>query len=220
VIRSQRSSHGKASANRTEFRRVFIKRVHQLIAHGYARMNSAAFRESQEPDITGELVKAIDQVLNERSESWMDRFSVYDDPPVNDGRRMGKRRKRVDLRIDSAMSRPRCRFRFESKRLGPRHPISVYLGPEGLGCFLRGDYARDEDEGGMLGYVQFADMEIWADKLSSAMASDLAAFEIDSTPPFLECYIGSGLPHTYHSRHARKAVGRPIVIYHSLLKFH
>ena len=220
MIKSQRSSHGNASANRTEFRGVFIKRVHQLIARGYARMDSAAFRVSQEPDITGELVKSIDQVLNECSEPWMDRFSVYDDPPVNDGHRMGKRRKRVDLRIDSAMSRPRCRFRFESKRLGPGHPISVYLGPEGLGCFLRGDYARDEDEGGMLGYVQCTDLEVWAYKLSMAMGRDFAAFEIVSTPPLSKYAIDPGLQHTYHSKHARKAVGRPLVIYHSLLKFH
>jgi len=91
----------------------------------------------QEPVITGDLVNAIDSVLSERIEPWMSMFSVHDDPPIHDRKRKGKRRRRVDLRLDSGEFSPRARFQFECKRLDGRHTIKIYLGFEGLGCFLK-----------------------------------------------------------------------------------
>lgn len=55
------------------------------------------------------------------------------------------------MKIVSAQTLPRTRFSFEAKRLGRGNPVSKYLGPKGLGCFLKGEYAVNEDDAGMLG---------------------------------------------------------------------
>jgi len=160
-------------------------------------------------------------VLSERAKSWMPFFSVHDDPPVNDGRRKGKQRKRVDLRIDSAHSTPRARYRFEAKRLGKGHPVTIYLGSEGLGCFLRGDYAREEDEAGMLGYVQFGDLESWGRKIGDELATTSSSYNVDPAFPFSAHKMwGTESLKTYRSQHIRSTVGRSILILHTLLKFH
>ena len=42
---------------------VFQKRVHQLIAEGYHRMDTSAFARAEEPAITGELVREIREFI-------------------------------------------------------------------------------------------------------------------------------------------------------------
>lgn len=217
------SSHpkpGSFSNNSAYLRGVFVRRVHQLVQLGYDRLKPSAHEKAEEPAITGDLVEAIDNVLSERGERWMTVFSVHDDPPVNDGRRKGKRRKRVDLRIDSGALRPRARFQFESKRLGQGHSVKVYLGVEGLGCFLRGDYAREEDEAGMLGYVQSGNLRDWGDRIGKELADIPALYSTDPKTPFSLRAARSTVLHAYHSRHHRAAVGRPILIDHILLIFY
>ena len=76
---------------------------------------------------------------------------------AGDGSGEGKYRKRADIRLDSAETSPRARFRFECKRLGRGYPAGRYLGAKGLGCFLRGDFACQDPRAGMLGYVQSDD---------------------------------------------------------------
>jgi len=208
------------SSNAVYLRSVFVRRVHQLVLLGYNRLTPATYGKAQEPSITGDLVEAIDQVLSERDEPWMSMFSVHDDPPVNDGRRKGKRRKRVDLRIDSGAVRPRARFRFESKRLGRRHTVKIYLGTDGLGCFLRGDYAREEDQAGMLGYVQYGNLSDWGNKIAQELAKTPALYAVDSATPFSIKSTRSAASEAYHSGHNRTAVGRPILIDHILLVFY
>ena len=219
MMNSSRPKPGSFSTNSVELRRIFVRRVHQLVQLGYDRLPPSEYEKTEEPSITGDLVEAIDNVLSERRETWMTKFSVYDDPPVNDGRRKGKRRKRVDLRIDSGAFRPRARFRFESKRLGKRHTVRVYLGAEGLGCFLRGDYAREEDEAGMLGYVQSGNLADWGNRIGQELANTPALYEVDPATPFSLKAIQKNGSRTYHSRHHRTAVGRPILIDHILLTF-
>jgi hypothetical protein len=220
VINSAHSKNGGFSSNSVYLRRVFVRRVHQLVLLGYERLTPSTYGKAEEPSITGDLVEAIDQVLSERYEPWMSMFSVHDDPPVNDGRRKGKRRKRVDLRIDSGAVRPRARFRFESKRLGRRHTVKIYLGTDGLGCFLRGDYAREEDQAGMLGYVQRGNLSDWGNKIAQELAKTPALYAVDSASPFCIKSTWSAASQAYHSGHNRTAVGRPILIDHILLVFY
>lgn len=219
-MHSSRPQPGSFSNNSVYLRSVFVRRVHQLVQLGYNRLTPSAYEKTEEPSITGDLVGAIDNVLSERVEPWMTVFSVHDDPPVNDGPRKGKRRKRVDLRIDSGALRPRARFRFESKRLGRRHSVKVYLGPEGLGCFLRGDYAREEDQAGMLGYVQCGNLSDWGNRIAQELAETPALYAIDPETPFSLREARSTASLAYHSRHHRTAVGRPILIDHILLTFY
>lgn len=219
-MHSSRPRPSGSSNNFAAYHDVFVRHVHQLIQLGYGRLIPADYVQTPEPAITGDLVEAIDGVLSDRAEAWMIVYSVHDDPPVNDGRRKGKQRKRVDLRIDSASVCPRARFRFEAKRLGSGNPVNLYLGPEGLGCFLCGDYARDEDHAGMLGYVQSGELTSWSDKIAGRLGDADTEYEVDPSLPFapVSFSFGSSLQ-GYRSKHIRKTVGRTIVIDHVLLRF-
>jgi hypothetical protein len=210
-----------STSNASNYRQIFVHQVHQLLQLGFERLTPAAHANEQEPAITGFLVEAINNVLSDCARKWMKQFSVHDDPPVNDGIRKGKKRKRVDIRIDSANFRPRARFQFEAKRLSKNHRVTAYLGSKGLGCFLRGDYAKGEDEAGMLGYVQTGDFGDWGTKIGNELANRPDAYSVD--PVLL--FSAHSIPLTkslmsYRSQHKRSTVGRPIIIVHSLLKFH
>jgi hypothetical protein len=219
-MHSPRASSGSSSGNATEYRDIFVMQVHQLIHLGYQRLTPANYQKTQEPAITGDLVESIDAVLSDCTEDWMIYFSVHDDPPVNDGLRKGKKRKRVDLRIDSARTQPRARFRFEAKRLGKGHSVKVYLGPEGLGCFLRGDYGKEDHRAGMLGYVQSEQLGHWGRKIAKALADTPTDYEVDPSFPFGENpLLSHATSVTYQSRHNRPTVGHSIVIDHLLLLF-
>ena len=214
-------SRPQNTQNTKDYRHVFVKHVRQLIQLGYERLNPADYSKTQEPAITGELCTKIDEVLNCDKEDWMHFYSVYDDPPENDDVRKGKQRKRVDLRFDSSQTQPRGRFRFEAKRLGRDHTAKVYLVAEGLGCFLRGDYAKDEDHAGMLGYVQSEELQTWGDKIAKILNDSPSDFQVDSSLPFQSQSKPKNFPHAlYQSKHTRPAIGRNLLIDHILMRFH
>lgn len=214
------SRSAPASTNSDDFRRVFVRRVHQLIRLGYGRMNPATYRSAEEPTITGDLVLAIDNALDDPSSArWVQFYSVHDDPPVSARRRTGKRRRRVDIRFDCSERRPRTRFSFEAKRLDAKHGAGAYLGRDGLGCFVRGEYGRDEDEGGMLGYVQSNTPAGWATRIEAQLQRFPNRDTLVKTSPWRQEVVARGLRNTYRSGHRRKRVGRPIEIYHTLLSF-
>jgi len=209
------------SANTDEIREVFIRRVHRLLRLGYDRMKAADFQVEEEPAITGELARRIDEVCDDpQSEEWVRSFSVHDDPPVHSPGRKGKARRRADIRLDSLECPPRQRFSFEAKRLGKNNSVRAYLGPKGLGCFLRGDYARDDDIAGMLGYVQSHDPQYWADKIEAALTKSPCSDSTLATSPWRRHdMVHAGLQNTYRSGHKRAKPARPIEIYHTLLVF-
>jgi hypothetical protein len=212
------------SANRDDYDRVFIRRVHELVKMGYDCLRPSAYATTEETVITGDLVEAIERLLEVANEDWMRFYRVYDDPPINEPmaarRRTGKRRRRVDIKLDSSEVSPYTRFCFEAKRLGKRHPVSRYLGAEGLGCFLSGHYAGAERRAGMLGYVQSADEPAWATKINRALAASAKAPDRHPTGSnFRASSISTRLRHTYISEHHRSTDGKQIRIYHSLLRF-
>lgn len=199
---------------------VFVRRAHKILGMGYATLTPGDFATSDEEDITGELVNAVDAVLDKtNAPAWFRWFSVHEDPKVHDSTRKGKKCRRLDIRIDSSETRPRPRFCFEAKRLGPNHGVSVYLGSEGLQRFLDGRYARSERVAGMLGYVQTENPSDWASKIEEAMTSDEATVRPLKSSPWRSETLVAELPFTYRSGHARPEVGSPIEIYHTLLLF-
>src|ERR1700726_4907458 len=102
-----------SSANFILYRAAFIRNCHTLIARGYSALSHASFRDKQETEITGELVRSIKYVLQRPdSPPWMDRFFVADDPPVNAPKRKGKSRRRVDIEIERGEHGPRPRLQF------------------------------------------------------------------------------------------------------------
>ena len=183
-------------------------------------MPSSEFSHAQEEDITGELVRAVDSVLNNtNAPPWTDSFSIHEEPRIHAPNRKGKRRRRLDIRIDSSEIRPRSRLRFEAKRLGPNHGASKYLGTDGLQCFLEGKYARDDNTGGMLGYVQEGTCKEWAQKIGASIAKEKKKHYLTKTGSWRSVRITDKVPFTYRSDHNRPKVGRPIEIYHTLLCF-
>lgn len=199
----------------------FIRRCHQLLACGYAGLRPATLGAEQEPAITGELIRAMKSAL-ERSGAprWMVYMHVADDPPVNAPGRLGKRRRRVDIEFERSERGRRPRFQCEAKRLYQNDSLEKYLGEDGLGRFLAGDYSRDEDVAGMLGYVQTRSVADWGGDLRSTLDRNRVRHEVSSPEPLTSTNLGAESVCTWRSEHRRAAIGRPIAIYHSLLLFH
>lgn len=213
------------SSNRNDYEQLFLRRVHELVKLGYDRLSPQAYTTAEETVITGDLVEAIASLLEYPNKAWMRFYRVYDDPPINEpihaARRTGKRRRRVDIKLDSSEVSPYTHFYFEAKRLGKRNPVSRYLGANGLGCFLSGSYAGTERRGGMLGYVQADDEHTWAAKIDKALVSSPQSFGLQvKSSHFRLCPIIAELHYTYVSEHRRTTDGTRMKIYHSLLMLH
>ena len=139
------------------YRSAFVAHCAQLLFLGRAKLAFLDLSGAEEPHITGELVRAINEDVpeSEDAESWMWTFNVLDDPPQNVDGRIGKRQPRIDIEMQTnATPGRRPRFHIEAKRLCRSDSLTQYLGPTGLGMFLTGEYAPGQLSGGMLGYVQ------------------------------------------------------------------
>ena len=207
-------------SDRPVYELAFIRRCHQLLASGYTELQPAALQDEEEPAITGELVRAM-KSIQERGGAprWMIYLHIADDPPVNTPGRLGKRRRRVDIEFEKPQRGRRPRFQCEAKRLCQSDSIAKYLGTDGLGRFLVGDYSRKEDVAGMLGYVQTRKGLGWSSDLHATLNERRAQYEITSSEPLVRVYLAAEPIATWRSEHRRTAVGRPIAIYHSLLLF-
>ena len=75
-----------------------FERVHTLVALGYAMLTPSDFVYAEEEHITGELVDAIDDVLDCAPPAWAGPFSVHEEPRERHHTRKGKGRKRLDIR--------------------------------------------------------------------------------------------------------------------------
>lgn len=214
---------GQASevlSGRPVYERAFVRRCHQLLASGYREMQPAALQQEEEPAITGELVRAMKSVQQRRdAPRWMIYLHIADDPPVNSPGRLGKRRRRVDIEFERPQRGRRPRFQCEAKRLHQTDSMAKYLGADGLGRFLGGDYSRDDDAAGMLGYVQVRGCTDWHNDLRAALDEGRVPFEIASSEPLVKVNLDAKPLATWRSEHQRTAVGRPLAIYHSLLLF-
>jgi hypothetical protein len=212
----------KRSANVPLFREAFIKRVLQLLKLGYEMLTPERFATAQEEVITGELIRAIDDVLDNPPSAiseWADSFWAQEDRRVQKRGRRGKRRLRIDISIHSSEFHPRARFHFEAKRLGGRNSVRKYLGPDGLGAYLSGAYAKAESDAGMLGYVQSEDERRWAMELERQLSADSRQYACTSNPTLEAASLAEGLNFTYLSIHSRAAPMTPICIYHLLILF-
>jgi len=175
---------------------------------------------AQEPAITGELVRVMKEArLKADAPTWMIRLYVADDPPVNAPGRLGNQRRRVDIEFERSERGLASHFHCEAKRLYRSDSVVEYLGNEGLGMFLAGEYARNEDVGGMLGYVQSEGAAEWMARLEAALANGHAKYSVTNEGAWEAAALLPELPQIHRSKHERSAVGRPILIFHTLLVF-
>jgi hypothetical protein len=199
----------------------YRRHVHTLLAWGYKDSRNRVLVDHEEPDITGFIAEAIQDRLDAlESPPWCDQIALKDDPPVPGGRRTGRKRWRPDLIFESLEGRrPRPRYHFEAKRLRKVGSEKDYLGKEGLGCFLRGMYASESHEAGMLGYVQSDDLNAWTSKVQSAIDQDFQnGNKMLLLSPQQTITIIDAFPHEWMSKHTRQT-SENIVIHHILLDY-
>jgi hypothetical protein len=110
-------------------------------------------------------------------------------------------------------------FKVEAKRLGPDHPVSIYLGAQGLGAFICCEYANDQDDAGMLGYVQSETVDSWIASLARALGTSPGKFSVEADGTWQANGFLDGPAHTYRTRHTRTGGRGVITIYHTLLDF-
>lgn len=195
--------------------------VFSLLKMGYDRIVPKNHQNSEEPTITGDLVKAIREVLdNSSSPPWKIYYTIHEDPRLNVPGHHGKHRPMVDIQFELTCLSPRPRYEFEAKRLSAgKNGVPQYLGNDGLGCFLDGKYARNANEAGMLGYVQSETQDYWADRIKQRFDNDPESVNVCEGNEWISVSIVPGFDHCYRSGHGRPSLGRPITIYHSLLLF-
>jgi len=211
----------RGSVDSEEYYKGFRKKVFKLIKMGYDRLDAVSFKDSQEPDITGELVKQIREVVQERSApTWAWKFDVRDDPPVNLPGRLGKRRPRLDIEfVLTKRGRHPC-YPFEAKRLsGKTFGPQKYIGQGGLQDFLCGKYASKQPEAGMLGYVQSDTEEEWAIRIKGQFKQAISSMQTCPGGDWCFAQDVDDFSHCYRSKHNRLSVRKPITIYHLLLAF-
>lgn len=215
------SSLGSPAGNTPEFRQAFIRKCHRLVGLAYQTLDAPSFHGAEETEITGELVHAMEELLEKPSAPrWMHQMDVLDDPPQNTPGRRGRRRRRVDIEIRRVQAGPRPRFRFEAKRLNSKQSIAAYLGRDGLMLYVTGEYAREQDEAGMLGYIQTETPAEWAGRIGGQLHGSATSYSVCMAGEWVSSPLVEELGHTFRSGHDRSAVGRSIAVYHTLLIFH
>lgn len=204
-------------------REVYIAELREhalvLVWMGYQQMDPDAFAESEEDDITGELVRHMKAATeNVESPPWVEHYSVSEQVRSTAPGKLGKRRPIVDVEFERHRRGMRPRLRFEAKRLGRGAGVSDYLGDEGLGAFLVGHYTRTHGEAGMLGYVQADSETVWADKIAAKLNASATVLRLTTGGSWRRLDIASAPPHSYQTAHT-DAQGLPLLIMHILLQF-
>jgi len=214
-----RQQHGDAP----ELRQIYIIQLREhslaLVWLGYQRMQSAAFADAEEDEITGELVRHMkDAMQDENAPPWTEHYAVCDQVRSNVVGKLGKRRPIVDVEFERHKRGRRPRLRFEAKRLGRGAGIRDYLGDEGLGAFLVGHYSTTHQEAGMLGYVQTGSEDSWAAKLSTELQSRPTHHRLADDGAWRQLSLPGAPPHSYQTKHldARRL---PLLVVHVLLRF-
>lgn len=210
-----RGNIGKTNA--TPYILRFRMDCHRLLQIGYDRVKSTGtdYSQTEEDRITQLIVEEIKSYLRGLDVPvWTKRYFVRDQikqplpgyPP--------KKRPIVDIEMESnATGRPL--YHFEAKRLCRNsHPVSDYIGNDGLECFLSGRYAADFNEGGMVGYVQSDCPNCWSGKIAE---------KLKDSPHCVEAWhaenISGGPTYVYMTRHERVRPLSYVTILHSLMDF-
>ncbi len=211
---------GSPAANTPEFREAFVRKCHRLVGLAYLTLNRESLQTAEETEITGDLVLAMEELLDRiPPPRGMRNLVVFDDPPQNTGRRRGRKRLRVDIEVRANEVGPKPRFRFEAKRLMSSRSVSAYLGKDGLQMYIRGEYAAEQDDAGMLGYVQTGEPVAWAAQLDARLREKPVQHAVCAGGQWNSCSLADEIPLTFRSVHDRLSIGRPLVIFHTLLDF-
>jgi hypothetical protein len=210
------------SDNRANYQAAFLHRVHRLLQLAYESLDSSQYEKAEEDDITGDLCKHM-KVLTEEapSERWMARFSIHDQAPSDDVvsektglPRKGKRRPKIDVRIVCKHQIPNRGYCIEAKRFYRGDSVSKYVNDEGVGAFICEEYAKDDDFGGMVGYIQKGAITDWVPKIDAKLAAETSTI----SKRLKSAQFKEGPKNCYTSTHLRES-GREIELVHVMLYF-
>lgn len=202
------------------YQRAFRRRCHELLAMGYRRLDSQSLQSAEEPAITGELVRSMQDAMEAYdAPPWSVHFALRDDPPQNTEGRSGKSRRRIDIEIERCTRGKRPRFRFEAKRLRNAASLKAYLGQDGLLLFVSGSYADDDEEAGMLGYVQKETTDGWSRRVQQGLVDSSRECQLRTCESPRLADLAGLIGDRHESCHDRPSVGRPITVFHTFLEF-
>ena len=220
----RRATNTGRSENHDDYHATFVRRVHQLIEAGDQRMQPVKRYEMwKEEDISGELARHVDGVLDDTGAPWMRFYSLaperhVDEPHLAEKkRRLGKHRKRLDFRFTCRQRAPVQRFIFEAKSL-KQSGVAQLLDEDGLGRILRGAYAREDSAAGLLGYVQLATVAAHATALESELTLRAADYGVTADGRWTRIVFNGGPANTFRTRH-RRAKLADVTIFTTLLQF-
>ena len=207
----------------------FIERVHWLLQAGYATMTPrelGQFNRKNEPDITAGLAMRIQQLIDDRAVPGITRaWSVVDNWPENKPHLSlhrqppAKRRKLPDLKFRYGGQTQVLYFRFEAKRLaGTGDYLDLISHKDGLGRFLRRMYGREDEAGGLLGYVQTESPEIHAERARKALITDPKKHRMSVSEGWKATGWKNGPEFCFRTVHFRDG-GSSIVMFSSFLRF-
>jgi hypothetical protein len=208
---------------------LFIARVHCLLQAGYATMTAhelAKFNLKNEPDITAGLAIKIQELIDEHAVPGISRaWSVVDDWPENkthlslSKQPPAKKRKKPDLKFRYGGQRQVLYFRFEAKKLaGTGDYADLISHKDGLGRFLRRMYGREDEAGGLLGYVQTESPKIHAERVRTALVTDPKKYRVSANGGWKAVTWKNGPECCFRAVHSRERA-TVIVIYYSFLPF-
>ena len=217
----------RRSGNSADYQAAFLQRVHRLLQLAYESLTPVDYSKAEEDDITGDLCKHLKYLTEVApTERWMRRFSIHDQDPSNDVlaektglARKGKRRPKIDIRIVCKQQIPNQGYCIEAKRLYRSDSVSEYMNEEGVGAFICGDYAMNDDFGGMIGYVQTGEVNGWVGKIEAKMETCSSLIHQVGKTAWRQTQLSGGPGLCFTSNHRRES-GRDISIIHVMLAFH
>ncbi len=96
--------------------------------------------------------------------------------------------------------------------------MASILAKQGLGEFIVGNYAAEDDTAGMLGYVQSDDCDYWAQTIADDLKDKKNEVGLIKGEQ-LEKAEFENIDQCYTTRHNRPTVKRELLVYHLLLAF-
>jgi len=220
----RRTSTNGRSENHDDYHAVFVHCVHQLLESAYQRMQPVKrFELWKEEEISGELGRHIDEVLDEFGKPWMRFYSLAPERHVDEPhlpvpkRRLGKRRKRLDFRFTCRQRKPIQRFIFEAKSL-KQSSAAQLLDEDGLGRILRGQYAREDIAAGLLGYVQISTVAFHAKTLEDELVARATNYGIVANGQWTRVGFLNGPSEVFRTKHSRGKLPE-ITVFTTLMPF-
>ncbi len=193
-----------------------------LIIAGHKRLvgNDADYFDVDEEDITGDLTESMNKYINSLSSpDWTKHYRAQEELRENTKAKKGKHRQRVDIVCILTGRKPHQLMKFEAKRLKkPGFTVGRYVGKEGMGEFIAGNYARECDTVGMLGYIQSDDCDYWAEQIPDALNKKREEMHLLIDGQWQKVDL-ENVNDCYKTRHNRPTIKRKLLVYHLLLDF-